>query len=156
MRRLYRERCRTDDSPRCNIRSRLCRRHAADSRNRIESNFRKRQLDRLRKFASNGRRHRFVKQTQVRVKIVVRRILCCAANRVLKSPQFCARRELHKQCFDEFAGLMDLECVERDRCAMSPDAREHFLRRLGMIRADKDGHVRLEHRRIMPSREITN
>jgi hypothetical protein len=77
------------------------------------------------KFASNGRGHRFVKQTQG-VKIVVRQLCCARMASLSPHPALGA----NQQCFDEFAGLMD-RVSSVTLCNVA--RRERALRRLGMI-----------------------
>ena len=50
----------------------------------------------------------------MRFELVVGGILRCVANDFIESPQFCIQRELHKERFDELAGVTDLKRFEFD------------------------------------------
>jgi len=58
--------------------------------------------------------HFHVEQTQVRFELVVGGILRGVANNFIESPQLCIQRELHKERFDELAGMTDLKRFKFD------------------------------------------
>ena len=45
----------------------------------------------------------------MRVKLVIGQVLRSVANGLMQLPQFSIHRELHKECFDELAGVADLK-----------------------------------------------
>lgn len=55
----------------------------------------------------------------MRVELVIGRLLRSTANDSIKPAQFSIRRELHKECFDKFVGVIDLKRCEVDRLAFA-------------------------------------
>ena len=57
-------------------------------------------------------RHSLIQQTQVRTELVIRRILCCCPNAVIKLLQLCAPREVYEKRLNKLRGTTDIEDLE--------------------------------------------
>jgi len=92
----------------------------------------------------------------VRIELVVRGILRGVANDFIESPQLFVQRELHKERFDELAGVTDLKRFEFDWFANAPGLLDRTCSGICAIRSHMNGHVRLEERCVVPPREIVD
>jgi hypothetical protein len=70
--------------------------------------------------------------------------------------QFIAQRELHKERFDEFIGVINIKWLKGDRRAFTRRAPESLLARPSTIGSDVNRQVRLENRRIVSTRKIVD
>src|SRR6266436_5383698 len=83
-------------------------------------------------------------------------MLRSVANNFIKMPQLCVQCELHKECFDELAGVTDLKRFELYWFAKARGLRDRTLSRSCAIQSHMNGHVRLEKRRVVLAPEIVD
>src|SRR5206468_881281 len=113
------ERFRSYHMPCFYIGAAFCGRNTSNSFQRVKRYFRKWHVNRMRQQVSILSRDRLIEEAQVRIELVIRRILRRVTNALIKPLQFFRHSELHKKCLNKFGGTTDLKRLQHDWFAMS-------------------------------------
>jgi len=101
-------------------------------------------------------RDTLVQEAQVRIKVVIRRILRRVSDALIKLLQLSVPNELQEKSFDKLIGVIDLKRFKLDLFAITRGFRKGFFGFIRPIRADVNSHVGLKHRSVMTLREIVD